>query len=70
MPARFAILGKIIAENPAIVEIIGKYLTGEELSDEDFFKTIDVLCSVEKQLDPNKNADEIESYVRNLREEA
>lgn len=70
LPARFAILGKIIAENPAIVEIIGKYLMGEELSDEDFFKTIDVLCSVEKQLDPNKNADEIESYVRNLREEA
>ena len=70
LPARFAILGKIIAEDPVIVEIIGKYLMGEELSDEDFFKTIDILCSVEKQLNPNKNADEIESYVRNLREEA
>lgn len=68
LPARFAVIGKIIAEDPTIIEMIGKYLMGEELADEDYFKAIDVLCSVEKQLDPEKSFDEIASYVRSLRE--
>jgi hypothetical protein len=65
-PERFREVARLAADNPELINLLGKLLNGDEMKNSDYLIIVSELVKIEQKIHPESSVKECEDYVRTL----